>query len=593
MPQHNTGLYELSTGKPITSLSSFPGPLNEYEAAFAGRESPFLFYYSSGKESRHAYTLSRGEFWDLACSAAKHLRDRGLSKGDRIIHGFSSNSPYDLVFRLAAVMTGCVPVTINWQVDDNERIIYKTKLTKAKLIIFDNGFADKLEAARCSLPDIKFLEARGIECRTTTDLPASSLPSYEDEKMVIFTSGTTGKPKGVSLSHRSYLANRLTFEQYFSMLPNTQLDVLLVNPLHHTNSSALGDWAMRRSGAVIHLVERYSTAYWKTLTGVAHKRRELLVTALVSRHIDFLDSLSREGKVPTDTGKLKDALRQTDILIGSAPVGPTTIKRILDFSGRLPLVRFGSTETCLEVMATPRTMSQADLTQAFQSGWSHQYQGHGIAGYYIGREHFPFTRVKVVKAIDPDNKDYLRPCEIGEPGYLITQGPNIMDGYVGDAEASKAVFREGWYTGLGDMAFNLRNKRDKQLDYYWVSRVSELLIRGGANYAYPQIAAELSKVLTEYFHLKQEQFKLAVVGLRLVSEHEDTCCVTIELSPTAADIESTLRASFIEQASRTAPKWAKPERLRLARIPVTFKGTVLYPQLKQEFLDSLKEIPGR
>ena len=71
----------------------------------------------------------------------------------------------------------------------------------------------------------------------------------------------------------------------------------------------------------------------------------------------------------------------------------------------------------------------------------------------------------------------------------MTQGPNLMSGYVGDGEATKAVFREGWYTGLKDIAFTLRNKKDGQLDYYWMSRYSELLIRGGANYAYDQVAS--------------------------------------------------------------------------------------------------------
>jgi len=588
VPQHNANLYGLSTGKSITSLSDFTQPLDEYEAAFAVRESPFLIHYRSENGSMYKYTLSRGEFWDLACSAATHLREQRLSKGDRIVHGFSSNSPYDLLFRLADVMTGCVPVTINWQADDDERVIYKTKLTKAKLMIFDDGFANRLEAIKSGLPGVRFLEVGKFEARRSAALSTFPSISYEDERMIIFTSGTTGKPKGVSLSHRSYLANRLTFEQYFGMSPNTRLDVLLVNPLHHTNSSALADWAMRRSGAIIHLIDRYSTAYWEILTEVANKRRELLVTALVSRHIDFLEALSRKGELPVDEAKLKHALRQTDILIGSAPVGPTTIKHILDLIGRLPCVRFGSTETCLQVMATPRTLSHAELMETFRAGWSHCYQGERAIGYYIGREHFPFTRVKVVKAINLDSKDYFRPCEIGEPGYLITQGPNIMDGYVGDPEATKAVFREGWYTGLRDIAFTIKNNRDQQLDYYWVSRDSELLIRGGANYAYDQIAAELSKVLAEHFQLKPEQFKLAVVGLRLESEHEDSCCVTIELSPRVAAIASKLRASFIAQSSRIVPKWARPERLRLAQIPLTFKGAVLYPQLKQDFLDSLK-----
>ena len=181
-----------------------------------------------------------------------------------------------------------------------------------------------------------------------------------------------------------------------------------------------------------------------------------------------------------------------------------------------------------------------------------------------------------------------RPCEPGEPGYLTTQGSNIMSRYVGDPEGTEAVFREGWYTGLRDIAFALENNKDGQLDYYWMSRDSALLIRGGANYAYDQIAAELSEILVEDFQLKPEHFKLAVVGLRLESEHEDSCCVTIELSKEVKDIESQLQAHFIATASPKVSKGARPDYIRFAPIPLNFKGTVLYPQLKQESWNALR-----
>lgn len=581
-------LYELSTGTSITSLTYFSSPIDEYRAAFEDRAHLFLNYYTFQEEQVKKQALTRGEFWDLACSAAIYLREQGILKGDRIVHCFSSNSLYDLVFRLAAVMVGYVPVTINWQADDNERILYKAKVTEAKLMLYNDGFANRVEEIKPSLSTMRFLQAEKIEGYQATSQLTYPPLSYDDERMIIFTSGTTGNPKGVSLSHRSYLANRLTFEHYFGMSETTQLDLLLANPLYHGNSSALSDWGMRRRGTIIHLLQRYSTAYWKILVEVARSKRDLLIAPIVSRHIDFLEALSTQSKLPIEEAKIKEALSRTDILIGSAPVGPTTTKRILKFSNHLPNVRFGSTETCLQVMATPRAMSKNELMKAFEAGWSHRYKGEEMVGYYIGREHFPLTRVKVVKSIDPESNDYLRSCEIGEPGYLITQGANIMSRYIGDDEATKAVFREGWYTGLEDIVFTLRNEKDGQLDYYWMSRVSALLIRGGANYAYDQIAAELSKFLSEHFQLKPTQFQLAVVGLRLESEHEDSCCVTVELSKEATDVEPQLKADFVRKASSIVSKGARPDYIRFGQIPLSFKGEILYPQLKQDFLDSLK-----
>jgi len=588
MPAINDKTYQLTTGKPVTSLTPFSSPVEEYRAAFADRAAPFLIYYTFPDGDIQTRTLTRGEFWDLACSTAAYLHDRGLSKGDRIIHAFSANTLDDIIFRLAAVLMGCVPVTINWQADDNELIIYKTATTDSKLLVYDADFAGRVEELRPSLPNIQFLASEDIEAQQPTNRLTYPEVSYDDEKMIVFTSGTTGRPRGVILSHRSYLANRLTFEQYFGMSENTPLDLLLVNPLHHSNSSAISDWAMRRDGAVLHLLQRYTTAYWKILVDVAAKKQGMLITPLVSRHFDFLDSLRSQSALPAAESRIKEALSQTDILIGSAPVGPTTVNRILEFSNHLPHVRFGSTETCLEVIATPTTLPENELLKAFRAGWSHRYQEAETVGYYIGREHPPLTHVKVVKAIDPESSDYFRPCEIGEPGYIVTQGPNLMTGYVGDTEATKAVFREGWYTGLRDIVFALENGNDGQLDYYWMSRDSALLIRGGANYAYDQVAADLSGVLTEDFGLEPDRFKLAVVGLRLESEHEDSCCVTIELSPEVNDIAPQLQADFIATASRKVSKGARPDRIRFAPIPLNFKGAILYPQLKQDFLDSLK-----
>lgn len=79
-------------------------------------------------------TLSRGQFWQLASRAAYVLRCRlGLQFGDAHVHFFTGNCVEDLAFRLAAVMVGTVPVTVNWDSDTIERILYKVQSSKAKV----------------------------------------------------------------------------------------------------------------------------------------------------------------------------------------------------------------------------------------------------------------------------------------------------------------------------------------------------------------------------------------------------------------------------------------------------------------------------
>ena len=581
-------LYKLSDGRPVTSLTPFSSPIDEYRAAFAERSSVFLRYHSFEGGQESVRTLTRGEFWDLAGGLAEYLKKLKLNRGTRIVHCFSSNTVSDAVFRLAEVLVGCSTVTINWQVDTDDTIIYKTQLTGARVLVYDALSQQRIPAVRSELKDVMFVNADDMRIENPSD-PSFATSTYDDERLVVFTSGTTGRPKGVSLSHRSYLTNQLTFESYFGMSPETKLDLVLVNPLHHTNSSALLDWGTRRSDTVVHLLQLYTTPYWMILTQVAREKRDLLVAPLVSRHFDFLDSLASQSRLPVPEDELVAALQQVDFLMGSAPVGPTTVKRVLRFSHHLPHVRFGSTETCLEIMATPAAMSDEALMAAHEAGWEHRYEGETSSGYYIGRAHQPFTRVKIVKSIDPGSADYFRMCDVGEAGYFVTQGPNVMTGYVGDDTATQEVFEEGWYVGLRDIGFALCNRGDGELDYYWLSRDSALIIRGGANYAYEQIADELSRFLVNEFHLRREQFQLAVVGLKVGSEHEDSCCVTIELSHDAADIQPLLENLFIEKAQKSVSKGSRPDYVRFAPIPRNFKGAILNNELKQEFVKSLSD----
>ena len=275
---------------------------------------------------------------------------------------------------------------------------------------------------------------------------------------------------------------------------------------------------------------------------------------------------------------------QATLLLGSAPVGPTTVARLRDCAGCLPTVRFGSTETCLQVAGTPLAVPPDTRLKAFEAGWAHEWRGNGQCGYYIGRAHAPFTEVAVVKSTDKASADYLKPCAVGEPGQLVTRGRNLMSGYMGnDVATAKAldVANGGWYTNLGDVGFCLTNAVDGGADLYWLSRDSAMLIRGGANYAYEQINAELTAwAAATWFDGDLAAFEVAVVGLRVDSEHEDSCCATLMLKTAAAEAKrGDIEATFLDKAKAAVSKGAKPDKFRVADLPKNFKGAVLVPEL--------------
>ena len=111
-----------------------------YEAFDPSRHhEQYLTYYGIDGATKgiKVSTFTRGEFWSLACRAATLLQELGLVKGDALTHYFTDNRVEDLAFRLGSVLLGTVPVTINWQADTPERIVYKVTATKSKVLVVD------------------------------------------------------------------------------------------------------------------------------------------------------------------------------------------------------------------------------------------------------------------------------------------------------------------------------------------------------------------------------------------------------------------------------------------------------------------------
>jgi len=561
-----------------------------YAEAFQTADEPFLFCYRFGENGEIRRTeYTRGAFHAMACKAAGLLRQNGLARGGRVLHCFGANQWEDLTFRFGAWMIGATPVTVNWQADPMHRVLFKLERTAADAVVFHPSFdAGILAGLQEKYPHLPFVDAGHL---VAADIPlpdAAETSDPGDVRMIIFTSGTTGAPKGVKLTDGNYAVNRATFEQMLGIRQQNNFAVLVVNPLHHTNSTAICDWAMRRPGSHIHLVERYATLYWLILTQVAEGEYDRIVAPTVSRHFDFLEGLVASDRLPVEVNRLKRAMAKIDFLIGSAPVGPKTIQCLKTYASRTPFVRFGSTETCLQVIGIPHDMVEDQRLENFRRGWDYRIDGEAFPGYYIGRPHPPYTDARIVSSIDRDSADFMKDVSPGTPGYLIVRGANIMKGYVADAAATQAVFEDGWYLGLKDIGFALASDRDGMLDYFWMSRDASLLIRGGANYACEQVGAELHDFVVRHYGLSKAAFDLAVVGIKVDSEHEDACCVTVELKdPSARALGKTMQETFVEEARKHVSKGARPDYLRFAEIPRNFKGALLVPELKRDFEDYL------
>lgn len=592
--------FEGNFSSPVTSSSAcFP-----YLAALSDDEAADRFFLEELKLDKGELggTLySRKAFAKLAFRAAAALRTHGARQGDRTAHYFTDNRLEDVAFRLGAALVGTVPVTINWQSDSVARAASKVRRTRATLALVDATTPAEFATLINPVQVINAARALKNEAPLSPELFCGG-PTSGDDRFVIFTSGTTGDPKGVRLTYGAYECNRRTFEAFLECEdPNVAVDIVATNPLHHTNSTAMVDWACRRPRAALRLLQRYTTKYLsvcvaaacglpyndvRRFDGEATRRAvagrisrmaaepQRVVCPLVARHVDFLDALGTAGTLPVDPAAFRSACGGCGVvlLLGSAPVGPTTVRRLQKWCGSMPTVRFGSTETCLQVCGTPLNSP----LEAYERGRAHMWRDEPCAGYYIGRAHAPHTEIKVVKAVDRGDTDYLVACGEGEPGFIIAKGGNVFAGYVGDDAATALALDDGWYLNLGDVGFTLGGK------LYWQSRDSAMLIKGGSNYAYEAINRELGEFLaTSYFGGDEAQVAVAVVGLKLDSEHEDACCCTIELKTDLARSKRVeIEATFVERArNAVACKGARPDRVRFAELPRNFKGAVLVKEL--------------
>jgi len=572
----------------MTPLSPVLAP---YTEGFLGKGDSFLVYVRLQREGGvNARSWTRGQFWELGRRAAGVLRGQGLGKGDRFLCGFGENRFEDLAFRLASAMTGAVPVTVNWQADTADQVSYKLEATDCRLVLHDASFPGDIRRALLErFPSVPRYDVEGLEAEDLLPEPDFCADLGEgDDRIVIFTSGTTGNPKGVRLTYANYENNaRALGGGLLGLKPGQPASVLVVNPLHHTNSSAVTDCFFRHAPGRVVLYSRYGTAYWQVLAETVEKAQgEPVFAFTVARHFDFLEELASRDALPVGEDRLKAAMSHVDFVIGSAPVGPTTVQRLVKWSGRIPMVRFGSTESTFQVAGIPAGMSQEARLRAFERGWNDPSQ----PGYFIGRPHPPYTELKVVRGIDPSGPGFMSECGAGEAGYLASRGGHIMKGTVQDGGHAPDSVHDGWYVGFRDIGFFLEGF-DGQKDFYWVERDSALLIRGGANTACDAVGAELVRFLETRYGLSSGDVDLAVVGLRLESEHEDTCCVTIELKTSAAaSLGPELERTFIREARAAVSKGARPDRLRFGPVPRTFKGSVRVAELKKAWLE---EFPGK
>ena len=386
--------------------------------------------------------ISYRELLDRVDRVGAMLTSHGLTRGDRVAL-LSRNRPEYLEVELAGANLGVITACLNWRLSPRE-LFYCIDLASPKLLIVEPDLAANVGPAADSLRTISLGEEyeRLITAYAGTAPPVTAEP--EDELVILYTSGTTGLPKGAIISHRAMVARALVYASELCIPPDDAF--VAWAPMFHMASTDHTLATLLRGGTVV-MIDGFRVE--PLLAAVANHRIGWLV--LIPGMIDaFTEALRSQRTVPKGIslcGAMADL------------VPPATIAAVTELLQAPYLNSFGSTETGLP----PATRSLIPI---------------GIAPTRLSKRQNAFCEIKLVDLADNE----VAP---GEPGELAMRGSTLFSGYWQADETNTHDFRGGWFH-MGDV---FRRNEDGTLDF--VDR-SKYLIKSGGENVYP---AEIERVL--------------------------------------------------------------------------------------------------
>jgi long-chain acyl-CoA synthetase len=260
----------------------------------------------------------------------------------------------------------------------------------------------------------------------------------------VYTSGTTGEPKGVELTARNLLTDCDALHERLRWDSDTR--TLVVLPIHHVNGLVVSSLLSWYAGSSAVLCDRFrSDRFWADV-----ETEHATVCSMVPSLLEFLLA---EGRRPAP-----DHFRE--VLCGAGPLMCDTVVEFEDSFGVPVRHLYGLSETtavCTMMDAVPDSRRRA---------W---YQEHGFPS--IGSA---LTHVEV-QVHDSSG----RLCREGERGEIVIRGGTVMAGYCGRVEATADAMRDGWFHS-GDEGFWLADE-DGTPYFFITGRIKELIIRGGVN----------------------------------------------------------------------------------------------------------------
>ena len=396
-------------------------------------------------------TMSFAQLQRESRALGAYLLGLGLNKGDKV--ALMLHNGYQTARLLIGVMYGGFMVAPLNLLAQPSQLAYVLEHSDTRVVFTSEEFADRLREALAGIP--REIRVIAIDPDATT-IPgiiagAAALPEVAeaDDALLMYTSGTTGKPKGCVLSNRSVCAGG-EFTSSAHQLSAADR-VLCAMPLYHINGQIVTTVAPLVHGGSVVMPHRFSVSgYWELVA-----KYQCTWINVVPTIIAYLMN------APTPKEKNLDVSRVKFCRSASAPLPPELHRAFEDRFGIGIIETFGMTETNAPCFTNPYDPEKRKI---------------GSPGTAWGNE---------AKVIDPATGDEQ---PRGTPGELMIRGDNVMTGYYKDPEnTAKTLEPDGWMHS-GDLGY-----MDDDGFVFVTGRIKELIIKGGENIAPREIDEALLK----------------------------------------------------------------------------------------------------
>jgi long-chain acyl-CoA synthetase len=473
-------------------------------------DTPALTFYRAKTRAGH---LTYGQLLAAVDGFTRRLRDElGVRRGDRVAI-LSPNRLEVPGLLLAAMRLGAAVVPLNpttppadWDYilsHSEARLIFGTRELLGRLV--------RRPAAVVPFEDEVEPPAGGIEVEVADDELPDAASLTDAMAIVLYTSGTTGNPKGVALAQRSLLANGWSMAVNFRFARETQLAVL---PLYHAHALGFGLMTTLTTGGHLVFCERFDPFSWSDVIRAEGVTLSSVVPTLLP---PLLQIGVRQDRVPT--------LRA--LLVSSAPLTATVARAFEDKTGIRLIQGWGLSEYTNFACCLPVDLPEDERRRLL----------YGDELTSIGSP-LPGTEVEVIGAAGA-------PAPAGERGELRVRGHSTMLAYFrDDAATAAALAADGWLR-TGDEGFFIVT--GERRSFFITGRIKETIIRDGDKFSPLALERQLLARVAEL------EGRLVVLGFPH-DAHGEEVGVYVETEELAEDVRARLTAAVKDMALDARPK---------------------------------------